>query len=615
MCGIFGGSVQLNNVDKCQVMQSQLKHRGPDDDGMTVLPITSSRKVVMGHTRLSILDLSIHGHQPMSFDNLTLVYNGECYNYKELRESLKTNYTFESHTDTEVVLKGIHAEGLSFVHRMIGMFAFAIYDKKRQVITLVRDRLGVKPLYYARLSGEFVFASEFKALQSYCRATGYKLGLDNKAVFSYFSKGYIGQEMSICSPITKLLPGHYLEFSVSTQESSQLTIRSYWQLDQYTKKQSISYEEAKSQLKSLLISAVEYRMISDVSVGVYLSGGVDSNLVAALLRKECGYDIDTFSIGFDHSKYNEASISKRCAAYLGTNHHETYLNAQSLEKFLPIFHEVYDEPFADSSAIPMLALAEFSKQYVGVVLSADGGDELLGGYSIYQNAPMQWKKLNLIRPFKLLLTLMRYCYLPRRLQRKCAVAQALLEHETFSKFFAAKQGFMYDFEIKKLLGLSGTSQANSDRFQDATQLNKMLLDSVSCYLPDDILFKVDRASMAYGLEAREPLLDHRLFEFCASLPDEYKIYNGKGKRLMRDVLSEYLPLDYLVQKKAGFTPPIKSWLMSIPAFDMSEKLTEWIDVEFLNQIKLSARADNVMANYLWMIKVFDGWLQQYDPKK
>lgn len=618
MCGIVG--FNSKNSKKLDLMLKSIHHRGPDGSGKF-----ESDDFSLGHVRLSILDLSSLGAQPMSFENLVIVYNGEVYNFKEIRKELeKYGYSFKSNTDTEVVLKAYHKWGIKAVDKFIGMFAIAIYDKKDQTITLIRDRVGVKPLYYYFDGKNFAFASELKAIKEYKS----DLKINKDALYEFFQFGYISSNLSIYENCYKLPAGHYGTFNI---ENSTFNINEYWSILPYFQmpKFKKSENELVDELEELLIDAFKYRMVSDVPVGVFLSGGIDSSVVTAILQKHYG-NIHTFTIGFKEAKYNEAAYAKEVAAHLGTKHTEKFLDASQAKKILDRFVDIYDEPFGDSSGIPTTLVSQVAKDNgVKVVLSADGGDEIFCGYQRY------WISYNIGK---------KILALPKPIRKSMAYLMDLIGVQNASKLFKIRnfehkynqlgemlkddnwQGIYENiihnsknYEIKELLGV--IKKIDEKSFETGLRehpMQAMMSWDYHRYLPDDILTKVDRATMSVSIEGREPMLDHRVAEFMARVPFEYKYKNGKSKYLLRKVLERYIPKELIDRPKMGFGIPMFEWFGG-DLRDMFEKefTDEKLKHNLLNREYLykeySKLKENraVNINKLWFALVFQMWYEKY----
>ena len=630
MCGIaglvdFGRKTSLDTLKK---MTDVLFHRGPDDGGYFFEGFAQSQ-VGLGHRRLSILDLSNHGHQPMAFDHLTMVYNGEVYNFKEIRVELeKLGYAFESHSDTEVILIAYHQWGLQMVHRLNGMFAIAIFDSQKQTLTLIRDRAGVKPLYWYQKDGLFMFASELKSFHEH-PAFVKELNHDGLALFLQY--GYIPQPHTIFNYTHKLQAGHSLELNIN---NSTLNITKYWDvIDCYNQpKLDISEQEAMDETERLLKSACEYRMVSDVPVGMFLSGGYDSSAVTALLQSERTEKLKTFSIGFHEEKFNEAHHAKKVAEHLGTDHTEYYCTQKDALDILPKLPEIWDEPFADNSVIPTTLVSKLAREQVTVSLSADGGDEVFGGYDKYKQAAhyhhlfnkvparsLLAKTLSMIPPEKTGLDLLIRNF-SGRYHRALAVMAADSQNQSMNNL----EKFFLDSELPVLVKFkTGKIQTC---FDDVWQLNsqlgdldKMMAIDYKTYQLDDILTKVDRATMSVSLEGREPLLDYRLIEYVARLDPSLKIKQGDKKYLLKQITHKYLPKEMMDRPKMGFSVPIIEWF--------SDELKHYLDHYFdpvllekqglFNVKQLTKMKTQYLAGQkhhigkLWTILVFQMWYERW----
>ncbi len=581
MCGIAG--VLAGEGEKhlyVRIMCDSLKHRGPDDFGFY-----HDRFVSLGHRRLSIIDLSERGRQPMfsHCGRFVITYNGEVYNFKELKKELIQNgIPFKSNTDTEVVVNAVSFWGLEkALDRFIGMFAFAVWDRKEKKLYLVRDRVGIKPLYWGVASGAFFFSSEIKGLLS---LGVFSKDIDILSLSQFFRHNYIPSPLSIFKDIRKLPPGSILEVDPDLK----ISVKRYWDpLEIYKEsirsRLDISFSEAVSLLEDLLKEAVSMRMISDVPLGVFLSGGIDSSIVASIMQSVSDRPIKTFTIGFYEDVYNEANYAKSIAKHLGTDHTELYVTPKETMEVINILPEVYDEPFADSSQIPTFIISKLTKNYVTVVLSGDGGDELFGGYNRYFLVKEVWGKTRLIPRFlrgfisnfiksfstdtwdKFFRTL--DFMIPRKYKQqlpgdKFHKLADIISHETPYTFYLTLISHFKDPE--ELI-----SHHFHDIFLDLIKLvepmnknfieNMMFLD-FSTYLPDDILTKVDRASMAVSLEVRVPLLDHRVVEFSWKLPFGFKVNKNGGKFILKELLKKYIPSHLIERPKMGFGIPIGEWL-------------------------------------------------------
>ena len=623
MCGITGFCDFNTKAQKQTLidMTNALRHRGPDDKGYSFCTC-SDYHIGLGHRRLSILDLSSHGHQPMLFDDLEIVYNGEVYNFKEIRLDLEEiGYYFISDSDTEVILKAYHKWGIRAVDKFIGMFSIVIYDKKSKKLICLRDRAGVKPLYYYFSHNLFLFSSELKSFhQNQCFKKD--INLDSLALF--LQLGYIPQPHCIFKNTFKLKAGHYLQLDLKTKRVQEIK---YWDvLDFYNKpKYLLSETEALEETERLFKSAFSYRMVSDVPVGVFLSGGYDSSVVASIIQSEMSKKIKTFTIGFYEDKYNEAPYAKEIASYLGTDHVEYYCGQKEALDIIPQLANIYDEPFADVSAIPTILVSRVTKQQVSVTLSADGGDEIFGGYNKYLSKISQ--KQSILSGFgifgaKYLNSIARY------IQNKGISQDPFFENKV------AKLVYQRGVVLQKLIPYFSTPSLNEHlikdykyqkiktNFDDLSLLNeeldnfdKMFALDYKTYMVDDVLHKVDRATMSVSLEGREPLLDHRIIEFVSRLPSNIKIKNGDKKWLLKQIVHKYLPREMVDRPKMGFGIPIEEWLRSdLDAYIeeyFSDKFNSTLCSEELKKIKLLFSLGRINYQVIWNILIFQMWYQEW----
>ncbi|MGA1847655.1 asparagine synthase (glutamine-hydrolyzing) [Deferribacter abyssi] len=621
MCGIVG-FIDFNKRSDYKILKNMtdvLYQRGPDDSGYSFYRLGDCN-IGLGHRRLSILDLSSHGRQPMKFENLEIVYNGEVYNFKEIRVELeKYGYSFESNSDTEVILKAYHKWKIDAVHKFNGMFAIAIFDRKKDEIILIRDRAGVKPLYYYHKDGLFMFASELK---SFHQNPYFKKSINQESLVKYLQFGYIPQPLSIFQNVYKLEAGYYLTLKIV---SGRLKNEKYWDIDDFYQKNklNISFDEAKEEVEKLLIKAFKYRMISDVPVGVFLSGGYDSSAVAAILQKHSSQKIKTFTIGFKEEKYNEAIYAKQVAQHLGTDHYEHYLSQKDALKILPRLPEIYDEPFGDSSAIPTIMVSEFAKQYVTVSLSADGGDELFSGYPSYKNTYDLYNKFHKFRMFNSLNVLdkiinpfqiskyLKIYNLEGKFYKFC---ELLKNSNSPSKFYETNTKYFYDVEIEKLLNLKLSSKETF--FENS--IDNMLSYSFKTYLNDDILTKVDRATMSVSLEGREPMLDFNLIEFVAQLPVEYKQKGNQTKYILKEIVHKYIPKELMERPKMGFSIPLFEWFRDELKVFFEEYLSQKainesgiFNYKYIDMLKQSYHNGYGNPHKLWLILIFQMWWEKW----
>ena len=579
MCGIAGflelerrpGTQELEAI--AGAMAAKLAHRGPDARGIFV---DADAGIGFGHTRLSIIDLSPAGAQPMtsSCGRYVITYNGEIYSSDELKPELETlGHRFRGHSDTEVIIEAIAEWGLrATVERLIGMFAFAVWDRKDRRLSLVRDRLGIKPLYWGRQNGRIVFASELKAFEV---LPNWRPELNHDALVSYLRFAYVPSPHSIYRGINKLEPGR----AVTIEADGKAETWAYWSLGDVAERGKrapldVSDEEAANAFEALLGDAVQRRLVSDVPLGAFLSGGIDSSTIAAMMRVRSNAAVRTYSIGFAEKGYDEAPHAKSVARYLGTEHTELYVSPREAHDAIPELPRIYDEPFADSSQVPTYLLSKLTREHVTVALSGDGGDELFAGYTRHRFAqplaclpetlgrglacglslagPSLWDRVFSVLPARRRPSLAGDKMLKTASMLReggkgayCSLVSAWDRPESIAKLGRESRGPIFDPAVAVAL-------------PDA--LDRMQYLDTLTYLPDDILTKVDRASMAVALEVRVPILDHRVVEFSWRLPQRFKMRRGRGKWLLRQVLYRHVPKQLVERPKSGFAIPIASWL-------------------------------------------------------
>lgn len=645
MCGIAGlidfklryERDVLHNI--AARMAGSLVHRGPDGQGVWVDPEAG---IGLGHTRLAIIDLSAAGAQPMqsSCGRFVLSYNGEVYNALELRAELEAaGRKFRGHSDTEVMVEGFAVWGVRrTVERLIGMFAFATWDRDQRVLSLARDRLGIKPLYWGHAAGNLVFASELKAFTA---IPGWDGAIDRQALASYLGCGYVPAPMSIYQGINKLAAGTLLECDLE----GEISHATYWSLsDIAARGQATPLDlpdvEAIDALESLLSDSVRRRMVADVPLGMFLSGGIDSSTVAAVMQANSARPIRTFTVGFHEKAYDEAAQAKKVASHLGTEHTELYVTQVEAQEVIPQLPQIYDEPFADSSQLPTYLISQMTRRYVTVALSGDGGDEVFAGYNRYVHGLTLAKSARRL-PRSLRIALAAgvksispatwdslFAVLPKRVRPRLAgekmhkfahvlpkdapaFYQGLITHHGYA------DGLVLGIENARVNPGFDTAEV---RFAD--EVSKMqLLDTLS-YLPDDILTKVDRASMAVALEVRVPLLDHRVVELAWSLPLRFKVRGGIGKWILRQIAYKYVPRALLDRPKMGFSVPIDTWLRG--------PLRTWAS-DLLSPASLSRggllKAEPIIArwhahqagrhnyqHFLWNVLMFEAWRQAHSSQ-
>lgn len=634
MCGIAGFLLDraeraADELDAVATgMADSLAHRGPDDRGVWS---DAACGIALGHRRLSILDLSPSGHQPMvSADGrFAIVFNGEVYNHRELRRELAASgVPFRGHSDTEVLVEAIARWGLeAAISRSIGMFAYAVWDRRERQLFLVRDRLGIKPLYYGRTTDALLFGSELRALRAY---PGFAGEIDRDAVALFLQHSYIPAPYTIYRGVYKLPPGTALVCAPGA-DSGTLRPRAYWNLQQVATEGlrhpfTGTAREAVDELESLLRRAVELRMDADVPVGAFLSGGVDSTTVVALMQSLSRRPARTFTIGFTEAEYNEAHYAKAVAQHLGTEHVECYVRPDDALEVIPRLPRLFDEPFADSSQLPTYLVSTITRQHVTVSLSGDGGDELFCGYPRYAFNRTFWRRFGWL-PWPLRRALAGALKVaaarrgPPLLRRKAGTLGTLLSHRTPREMYT-----FLNTHWKQPTDLVIGSQLPRTVFYrpeewpaEANPTEALMYVDTLTYLPDDILTKVDRASMAVGLEARVPLLDHRVVEFAWKLPLAFKVRDGQTKWVLRQVTDRYVPRELLDRPKVGFGVPIVSWLRG-PLRPWAEELLSenrlrhdgLFDPAPIRQKwseHLSGRID--WHYYLWDVLMLQAWLSEY----
>ncbi len=643
MCGIagfwdFSGSAVEDLGETVARMAGTLRHRGPDDQGIWV---DKANGVALGHRRLSILDLSVEGNQPMfsRTGRFAIVFNGEIYNFQILRSELDGPY--RGHSDTEVMLAAFEQWGVEqSLRRFNGMFAFALWDRDARALFLGRDRLGEKPLYYAWSGKRFLFGSELKAL---CAHPDFAGEIDRDSLALFIRHNYVPAPYSIYKGVSKLPPGTFLCLDAGSVQNP-VKPRHYWSARQaadagLAQGFAGSDEDAREQLDTLLRDAVNIRMVADVPLGAFLSGGIDSSTIVAMMQAQSSRPVKTFSIGFHERDFNEAGFAKDVAKHLGTDHTELYVTSQEAMSVIPRLPMMYDEPFADSSQIPTFLVSKLARQKVTVSLSGDGGDELFGGYTRYAWGQQIWNSVG---------------WAPGIVRRAAGTLLQTVSPTTWSALFA-KADFLVPHKLRqsrpgdkltklgmvikaadpesmygKLIALCDDPTAvvlgaaepptvltqRGDWIDSDFTHRMMYLDTMS-YLPDDILVKLDRASMAVSLESRVPFLDHRVLEFAWRLPLQMKARLGQGKWILRRVLDQYVPAKLIDRPKIGFGVPIQTWLRG-PLRDWAEDLLDGNRLRqdgYLSPGPIRRKWQEHLcgqrnwADTLWGVLMFQAWLE------
>lgn len=618
MCG-FSGFIDFklnSNLLDLKCMNDAIKHRGPDASDY-FFEQHDDYSVGLGHRRLSIIDLSSNANQPMYYKQYTIVFNGEIYNYQEIKRELTVlGHEFITNSDTEVILHSFEEWGNACVEKFIGMFVFVIYDKNKQELIVFRDRPGVKPFYYYWDGNLFLMASEIKSFHQH---PDFKKSIDLSSVYSFLQYGYIPSPNSIFENVKKLQPGCCLKFNLN---SKALDIVKYWNVDEFyeKKKLEISFEEAKEETKRIIQSACEYRMVSDVPVGVFLSGGFDSTLVTSILQSNSTSKIKTFTIGVEDKKMNEAAFAQNIANYLGTDHSEVYCKESDMLAIIDKLPFYFDEPFGDSSAIPTILVSELAQKSVTVALSADGGDEVFAGYNRYDYI----SKLEKIQ--KLSKLPLPFGFFIKKFIKNDSEASRYLKMFEDSSAINLADILNSGYESNSLLKMfkrpisaQGYNKNQKDNLKIKDNLSQFMAYDYKTYLPDDILTKVDRATMSASIEGREPLLDHRIVEYAAQLPNEYKYFKGIKKHILKEITYDYVPKEIMERPKMGFGVPVFNWFQSAlkPKLDYycSEEFINMQDIfnyDEINNLK-SAVLNKTDKHYqkLWYLLVFQMWYEKW----
>jgi asparagine synthase (glutamine-hydrolysing) len=646
MCGLAG--IFAKNIDPIAMqnivreMALAINYRGPDSSGEWV---DTDIGLGLAHRRLSIIDLSPEGHQPMlsASGRYVIAFNGEIYNYVNLKKELLRDKNWRGHSDTEVMLAAIEEWGLErALQSFQGMFAFALWDRKEKILHLARDRLGIKPLYYGWNNGAFFFGSELKSFRGY---SNFHPEIDRNAVALFTRYNFIPAPYSIYKDIWKLQPGYMVSMSLGDINNPHIIEnKSYWcgkviAENGQSNLHDLTEQQAVNELDGLLREIIGMHMHADVSLGAFLSGGIDSSTVVAIMQQLSSKPVKTFSIGFNEAGFNEANHARKVAGYLKTEHTELYVSSKQALEVIPYLPDLYDEPFADSSQIPTFLVSKLARREVTVSLSGDGGDELFGGYSRYFLALNIWKKIG---------------WLPITIKKMLADALLLLPPTSWNKLFSVAQPFLPNklkmnmvgdklHKLADILGVANRSQLyenlvsichqperlvlGADRWRLAHHMpvmekldfaHMMMCTDMLTYLPDDILVKVDRASMGVSLEARVPLLDHRLVEFAWRLPLHMKIRGSEGKWLLKQVLYQYVPAKLFERPKMGFGVPIGDWLRG-PLREWAESLLAserlkregFYDATIVQQYWQEHLSGKRNWQYIiWSILMFQAWLEK-----
>ncbi len=656
MCGIAGGIFAVNTdhrvMDILKNMNAVQVHRGPDDSDIW---LDESTGVGLAHRRLAVIDLSREGRQPMISPSgrYVLVYNGEVYNYEDLRRTLdrsRGDLVWRGHSDTEVILAAIDHWGLMpAIKQFVGMFALAVWDRQEKVLSLVRDRIGIKPLYYGIAGRSILFGSELKALRTHPE---FSAQIDRQSLQDYLQYAYVPAPRTIYTQAWKLPAGHHLSIAlaVDRRQPSLAATEPYWSAEAvairgHQQPASLSESDAVAQMTNILSEAVRSRMLADVPLGAFLSGGIDSSTIAALMQANSARPVKTFTIGFHEDGYDEARHAAAVANHIGTEHTELYVSHKAALDLIPELSTVYCEPFADPSQIPTLLLSRLTRESVTVCLSGDGGDEVFGGYNRYFLGQRLWPSIQ---------------WIPLSLRRYMARWLRIISPQGWDALFNVLQRGKFprrwlidtpgDRVHKLSLGISAASpeqmytrwithwqhaddvligspkvhdyQIAAGRTNlDGDFTSRMMLMDLKNYLVDDILVKLDRATMAASLEARVPMLDHRVVEAAWQLPLHFKVAGGQGKRILRKILQKYVPARLVERPKTGFAVPLDSWLRG-PLRDWAEALLDRDRIKqdgLLNAAPIRRKWREHLAGqgnwqyHLWIVLMFQAWLDREQP--
>ena len=621
MCGIVGffnpkGFDPASETNQLIRMRDRLTHRGPDDSGIW---IDGNKGVALAHRRLSILDLTPAGHQPMksSTGRFIITYNGEIYNHLELRNELDNdcNISWKGRSDTETILEVIEHKGIEYaLNAFIGMFAFALYDFETHRLHLGRDRMGEKPLYYGWLKDTLVFGSELKALSTHNK---FQNNLNQNILPAYFRHGYVTNSASIYKDIVKLPPGNLITFNADNRNQHSKP-KPYWSLfktiNDCRNNEIINDENEALQLLKLNIStSISRQKISDVPIGAFLSGGIDSSTVVALMQEQSNSKVQTFSIGFTEKDYNEAQYAKKVAEHIGTDHVELYVNSQQSMEIIPKLANLFDEPFGDASAIPTYLVSKLASKAVKVVLSGDGGDELLGGYRRYHNQKsiIAWSMLKHV-PSNVLKILQNF-----NISENFNSLIDRCNYKEFNHFYRRNISQWDDSLLREEYTENASIFEQHIDVMHLTYLQRMMYIDSMTYLPEDILTKVDRSSMANSIETRIPLLDKNVIKCCWSLNDKLLNKNNSHKYILKKLLAEYVPMNLTERPKKGFSVPIDKWIRG-PLRGWAEDLLSKQKIEksgFFNYSEISKKWNehiNGKKNWrdsLWLLLMWQSWYE------
>jgi asparagine synthase (glutamine-hydrolysing) len=607
MCGINGiiSKEARPYIELIAKMNTKINHRGPNASGDFI-----SHNIALGHVRLSIIDLSEHANQPFKDENFTLVYNGEVYNFEELK--LKHQLNCKTSSDTEVIFEGLKKLGAKFIEELNGMFSLAFYNHATNETIIARDRMGIKPLYLFENEHTISFSSELKALKEIQKELG-GFTLNQESINSFLHLGYIPKPLTIYNEVSKFPPGH-----IGIIKDNKITSYSYWDTFSKITPEVLSDEkEAKKELKSLLSSSIEYRLKCDVPFGTFLSGGVDSSLITSIAQDVSPQKINTFTIGFDNPKFNETEFAKQVSDHIGTNHHEFMVSENDAKDLVEDIINYYDEPFGDSSSIPTMMVSQLAKKHVTMTLSGDGGDELFHGYGFY-NWANRLNKPAIKMGRKIIGAGLSFG--DNRMKRAANMFN-YPKDQLKSHIFSQEQYYFTQKEIKDLMVQPNSYPSFMDEEKAVSrQLSAKEEQSVfdlNYYLRDDLLTKVDIASMKYSLETRVPILDHRIVEFALNLDENLKIKNGSQKYLLKKVLYDYVPEKIFDRPKRGFSIPLQKWLQEDLNYLITENLSKTsiesagiVKFEYVERLlKRFNNGEDYLFTRIWAVIVLHFWFK------
>ena len=607
MCGINGivSKEPRPYSDLISIMNTKINHRGPDASGIYIQNHTS-----LGHVRLSIIDLSEHSNQPFNDNNYSLIYNGEVYNYKELQ--IKHQLNCKTTSDTEVIFEGLKKVGAPFIEELNGMFCLAFFNKQTNETLIARDRIGIKPLYIFQNDDTIAFSSELKALKEIKNELG-GFTINQDAINSFLHLGYIPKPLTIYNEVSKFPPGHIGIIKNNTISSS-----CYWDTHSKISKEILRDEvEAKNKLKSLLSSSIEYRLRCDVPFGTFLSGGVDSSLISAIAQDISEQKINTFTIGFDNPKFNETEFAQQVSDHIGSNHHEFLVSENDAKDLVEDIINYYDEPFGDSSSIPTMMVSKLARKHVTMTLSGDGGDELFHGYGFYNWA----NRLNkpAIKTGRKLIGV--GLSLGDNRMKRASNMFNYPKHQLKSHIFSQEQYYFTQKEINDLMVKPSEYPSFMDKETDVDRKlspkEKQSIFDLNYYLRDDLLTKVDIASMKYSLETRVPILDHRIIEFALNLDENLKIKDGNQKYLLKQILYDYVPEKIFDRPKRGFSIPLQKWLQEDLNYLITENLSKAsiesagiVKFEYVQQLlKRFNNGEDYLFTRIWAVIVLHFWFK------